>query len=241
MPAANRAPGSRRSSGSRTRAAPANSSRDDALSREEIVESAIAWIDREGIDSFSMRRFAASLTISGPALYWHFRNREDLLGATAERLLERVDSRLRRNEPWEVAVRRMLNSVWNTAAKHPGLLDVLRTQTLRIGAGQRLLQSLLVTLRGAGFGPELAVDHTRALLWTTFGLIRGAASSAERVDGPRHARVMRTEMDLSALDPKTLPAIADSLPRLATLDIDALFQHTLDTMIAGLGQPPGHR
>lgn len=223
------------------RAAPANSSRDDALSREDIVDAAIAWIDREGIDSFSMRRFASSLGISGPALYWHFRNRDDLLGATAERLLERVDARLRRNEPWDEAVRRMLSSLWKTAAKHPGLLDVLRTQSLRIGAGQRLMQSLLVTLREAGFGPDLAVDHARALLWTTFGLIRGAASTAERIDSPSDTRVHHTEIDLAALDPKTLPAIADCLPRLATLDVDALFQHTLDTMIAGLGQPPRAR
>jgi len=39
-------------------------------------------------------------------------------------------------------------------------------------------------------------------------------------------------------DPDVTPLVAECLPLLETLDIDALFQHTLDTMIAGLGAPP---
>ena len=64
-----------------SRRAPANSTREVALSQAQIVSAAIAWIDREGIQAFSMRRLAADLGISGPALYWHFRSRDELLGA----------------------------------------------------------------------------------------------------------------------------------------------------------------
>lgn len=211
-------------------AAPASPGRDTSLTREQIVDAAIGWIDQEGMASFSMRRFAASLAISGPALYWHFRNRDDLLNAAAERVLSSVDSSIDGDEPWDAAVRRMMTSVWDAARAHPGLLDILRTQPLHIGAGQRLMQSLLVALRGAGLAPESAVDHTRALLWTTFGFVRGTAATLERVDGSPN----RLQLDLSQLDSSSLPVVAECVPRLATLDIDALFRHTLDLMIAGI-------
>jgi len=211
-------------------AAPANPARDAPLTREQIVDAAITWIDHEGMASFSMRRFASSLGISGPALYWHFRNRDDLLNAAAEQVLSAVDSEIERSEPWETAVRRMMTSVWDAARAHPGLLDILRTQPLHIGAGQRLMQSLLVTLRGAGLAPEIAVDHTRALLWTTFGFIRGTAATLERVDGGSN----QLRLDLSQLDASSLSIVAECVPRLATLDIDGLFRHTLDLMIAGI-------
>jgi hypothetical protein len=135
----------------------------------------------------------------------------------------------------------MLHSVWDAAREHPGLLDILRTQPLHIGAGQRVVQSVLVALRGAGFAPDVAVDHTRALLWTTFGFIRGTAATLERVDGPPGRRVVDVDIDLSGLDPSSLPVVEACLPRLATLDIDALFGHALDTMIAGIGAAPTSR
>jgi AcrR family transcriptional regulator len=220
--------------------APSNSSRDTALSRAEVVSAAIRLIDHDGIESFSMRRLAATLDITGPALYWHFDNRDDLLGAAASAVLDQVDSTLRRDEPWDAAVRRMLTSLWVTSKRHPGLLDILQTQPLRIGPGQRLLQSVLVTLRAAGFGTELAVDHTRSLLWLTFGLIRGSAATRERLGADRDSR-LDTRLDIGEIAPEQMPAIAPCLPRLATLDLDALFTHTLDIAIRGLGDPDNER
>ena len=214
--------------------APSNSSRDTALSRVEVVGAAIRLIDAEGIDAFSMRRLAAALDITGPALYWHFDNRDELLGAAAAAVLDQVDSELRRNEPWDDAIRRMLTSLWDTSKRHRGLLDILQTQPLRIGSGQRLLQAVLITLRQAGFESDVAVDHTRSLLWLTFGLIRGSAATRERMGTDAG---VDTRLDIGEITPDEMPAIATCLPRLATLDMDALFVHTLDIAMRGLGSP----
>jgi AcrR family transcriptional regulator len=219
------------------RRAPANSTRAQALSRDDIVDAALRWIDADGTARFSMRRFAASLEISGPALYWHFRSRDDLLRAAAERCFAAVDAERRTGEPWDDAVRRILTSLWTSATEHPGLLDVLHTQPLHVGSGMRVLQALLVTLREAGFPPAEAVAHTRALFWTTFGLVRGAVATLERVGAPG-ARTVHVDVDVALLDPDTVPVIADCIPLLEALDIDALFHHALDTMISGLGSPP---
>jgi AcrR family transcriptional regulator len=216
------------------RAAPANSARDEALSREQIVGAAVAWIDREGIQAFSMRRLASSLNISGPALYWHFRNRDELLDAALASVVAEVDSDPpSEDEPWERAARRLLTSDWRVAEQHPGLLEMMRTQPLHTASGDRLLQSLLVALRQAGFGADVAVMHARALLWTTFGFIRSTAATLERVNQGQVARRVELELD-DVADPETAALLADCRPSLASLDIDALFEHMLDLMLAAV-------
>lgn len=50
------------------------------LSREDIVRTAIQVLDREGLDTFSMRRMAAELGAAATsALYWRIANKDDLL------------------------------------------------------------------------------------------------------------------------------------------------------------------
>ncbi len=217
-----------------SRRAPANSSREVALSQAQIVSAAIEWIDREGIHAFSMRRLAADLGISGPALYWHFRSRDELLGAATHAVLQEADTAgPKRRERWERTVRRILTSVWQLAEVHPGLTEMLRTQPLHTESGQRIIQSLLVALRSAGFAPDVAVAHARSMLWTTFGFIRSTAATLERVQpSARGSRVVTLQLDDG--DQDSFALIADCVPHLASLDIDALFTHTLDLLIAGL-------
>jgi len=57
------------------------------LDRASIVQAAITLLDEVGIDGLSTRRLAASLGIQGPSLYWHFKNKRELLDHMAERML----------------------------------------------------------------------------------------------------------------------------------------------------------
>jgi AcrR family transcriptional regulator len=50
-----------------------------ALSREEIVRTAIAVADAEGPHSISMRRIARELNAGAMSLYWHVSSKEELL------------------------------------------------------------------------------------------------------------------------------------------------------------------
>jgi TetR/AcrR family tetracycline transcriptional repressor len=50
-----------------------------SLDRAAIVEAALALLDREGIEGLSTRKLAADLGIRGPSLYWHFKNKRELL------------------------------------------------------------------------------------------------------------------------------------------------------------------
>lgn len=218
-----------------SRRAPANSARDVALSRDDIVSAAIDCIDRDGIGGFSMRKLAAELGISGPALYWHFRGREELLDACAAEVLQQIDVEpFRKGERWRDAIRRLLRSVWRVAGCHPWLLEVMATQPLHTEEGDRLLHALLVVLRRAGFPPDVAVTHSRVLLWSTFGFIRSAVATRARTG----ATGSRMTLGLGAMGPDLAAEVDDCLPSLKVLDIDALYEAALGALIAGLGGPP---
>lgn len=47
-------------------------------------------LDSYGIADLTMRRLARELNVSPGALYWHFANKQQLLGAVADRILESV-------------------------------------------------------------------------------------------------------------------------------------------------------
>ena len=60
------------------------------LHKRDVVEAATAILDNYGIADLTMRRLARELNVSPGALYWHFANKQQLLGAIADRILEPV-------------------------------------------------------------------------------------------------------------------------------------------------------
>ena len=53
------------------------------LSRETVVTEALDLLDEVGLDAVSTRQLATRLGVEQPSLYWHFRKKDDLLGAMA--------------------------------------------------------------------------------------------------------------------------------------------------------------
>jgi TetR/AcrR family transcriptional regulator, tetracycline repressor protein len=61
------------------------------LHKRDVVVAATTLLDSYGIADLTMRRLARELNVSPGALYWHFANKQQLLGAVADRILESVD------------------------------------------------------------------------------------------------------------------------------------------------------
>lgn len=57
------------------------------LHRADVVDGAIAILDQYGLADLTMRRLASSLHVQPGALYWHFPNKQALLGAVADAIL----------------------------------------------------------------------------------------------------------------------------------------------------------
>jgi TetR/AcrR family transcriptional regulator, tetracycline repressor protein len=57
------------------------------LHKPDVIDAAAALLDAYGIADLTMRRLARELDVTPGALYWHFPNKQALLGAVADRIL----------------------------------------------------------------------------------------------------------------------------------------------------------
>jgi AcrR family transcriptional regulator len=63
----------------------------ERLRRDAIVSGAIALADREGLEAVTIRRLAQDHGVTPMALYWHFREKDELYGGIAEYLYDQVE------------------------------------------------------------------------------------------------------------------------------------------------------
>lgn len=64
------------------------------LTREQIVAAALELLDEQGMDALTVRALASRLDVKAPALYWHVRNKQELLDEMATFVMHRVTEAL---------------------------------------------------------------------------------------------------------------------------------------------------
>jgi len=61
-----------------------------ALDEARVLDAAFAVLEAEGFAGLTIRRIADQLGVKNPALYWHFRNKQEIVNGMAGRLLDRM-------------------------------------------------------------------------------------------------------------------------------------------------------
>ena len=61
-----------------------------ALSRDQVVATAVDLLRRYGLGDLTMRRLARELGVAPGALYWHVANKQELLVHVADALLSEI-------------------------------------------------------------------------------------------------------------------------------------------------------
>ena len=84
--------------------------RQRGLTRERLVEAALALINEEGLEGLSMRALADKLEVKASSLYWHVRDRGELLDLLAEEILGTV-TRPRQRATWRETVAAMAEAL----------------------------------------------------------------------------------------------------------------------------------
>jgi TetR/AcrR family tetracycline transcriptional repressor len=64
------------------------------LDRDAVVDTALRVADGEGLEAVTIRRLAQELSVTPMALYWHFKDKEGLLAAVADRMWDETAARL---------------------------------------------------------------------------------------------------------------------------------------------------
>lgn len=104
-----------------------------------------------------MRRLAASLDVEAMSLYYHVRNKNDLLGAMLERVLGELEFPSP-GKPWKEALRAISLSAHALLDRHRWAATVLMTPIASSETRSRWMESVLESLAAARLPPGL-VDH----------------------------------------------------------------------------------
>jgi AcrR family transcriptional regulator len=89
------------------------------LSREMLAHAGLALIDRDGLETLSLRRLAIELGVGTTTLYGHVRTRDEIDRDIVGLLLDEVDTAERPGESWDDGLRRVTGSVREMALRHP--------------------------------------------------------------------------------------------------------------------------
>jgi TetR/AcrR family transcriptional regulator, tetracycline repressor protein len=72
-----------------------------ALDRETVVRTGLRVLDDVGLEALTLRKIASELNVQPPALYWHFKNKQDLIDEMATTLLTDHVQPVPADRPWE--------------------------------------------------------------------------------------------------------------------------------------------
>jgi AcrR family transcriptional regulator len=131
------------------------------LNRERVLQAALGLADREGIDALSMRRLAQDLGVEAMTLYYHVRNKGDLLDGLADLVTSEFEPP-RPGDPWKPAVRAAAISAHDALMRHPWAAE-LSFKTSVSQARLHWMDAFLGTLRAGGFSPAMTHHAYHAL------------------------------------------------------------------------------
>src|SRR3954471_2300249 len=126
------------------------------LSRERVLETAVAFADRHGLDALSMRKLGQELGASAMSAYHYFANKEQLLDG----MVDVVFSEIEPPSPdldWKTAMRRRAVSTREALNRHRWAVGHMEGRTNHGPANLRLHDAALGCLRAAGFSLEVTV------------------------------------------------------------------------------------
>lgn len=158
-----------------------------ALHRQAVADAALHLLREVGIDGLSMRGLAERLNVKAASLYWHVRDKDQVLELVADSLLAGIAVPLG-TSGWRPAVATACHAMSDLLSEESAAADVLlaclpavQRSTLARDLSRTLGDAGLANADSAAFG--LLVD------------IAAAASVAPRMSAPAHQQTLTLAVD----------------------------------------------
>jgi TetR/AcrR family tetracycline transcriptional repressor len=214
-----------------------------SLTRDVVVDRALALSDTEGMEAVTIRRLATELGVTPMALYWHFRTKEELLAGVADRVLDGVEL----PEPigkWAPDLRAALVALVDAMRPHPQIAGLVAQRMLEHPNGLALTEAALRLLSEAGFAPEPASYLAMQALRSAIAMVTGdevddSGVSAEQ----RDAHLRHKQASIASLSPEQYPTlVSHAVAMTYCADVDKFFDLAVDHYVAGVqGLAPSKR
>ena len=216
------------------------------LSRDRVLDVAVALAAREGIEAVSMRKLADVLGVGAMSLYHYVPNKDDLLDGMVDIVFGEIELPPADVE-WRAAMRRRARSTREVLNRHRWAVGLMESRRSPGPASLRLHDAVLGCLREGGFSIEMTIQAYSVLDAYIYGFALQEKSvpfeSAE--EGAAVAQQQVREFAERAEEQQSA-ALAEEFPYLAEVvaghvakvgyDFAAAFEYGLDLVLDALEQ-----
>ena len=146
------------------------------ITRAAATKAALAAIDADGLDNFSLNSVARSIGVRAPSLYYHFQDKAALLAEVARLLLIETDYQSSGDEKWEDSTIKICVETRRALLKHPNAAPLI----LQFFPRHLLLDAYEIAVAGYPQTRALHMAILEGIEKLTFGsaLFAAAASTA---------------------------------------------------------------
>jgi TetR/AcrR family transcriptional regulator, tetracycline repressor protein len=202
-----------------------------ALTQEQVVKRAVDLMAEAGLEALTLRRLATELGVSAPTLYWHVRNKRQLLDLMAEALVARAgrSTSPAPGQPWWDWLADRARRMFRVLTSHRDAALVV--------AGNRPtettlpdVEQVLASLVTVGFPPAEALRTVLSISNYVIGCaVEHQAEAARDEDPERDARLLEQAEQLP-----TLRGAMAAIGRPGPAADDDGFEHGLALLVAGV-------
>ncbi|MEV5898024.1 TetR/AcrR family transcriptional regulator C-terminal domain-containing protein [Nonomuraea fuscirosea] len=197
------------------------------LTRQAILEAALALADRDGLKALSMRRIGQELGVEAMSLYQHVANKDALLDGLVEQIFTRAAPPLAEAESWQEGLREYARALLRILLAHPNVIPLVVSRPAITPQNHGLMENALHTLRAAGLPPERALD----MLYAVTGFVVGhVAILAGGGDGRSPSRGIQP---IPEEELRQTPLLAQATQVRRSSDSDPRFDFALESILRG--------
>jgi TetR/AcrR family transcriptional regulator, tetracycline repressor protein len=161
------------------------------LTRERIVSSALALVDREGLSALSMRRLGAELGVDPMAIYYYVPNKDALLDAIVEAVMADIDLGI--DDPTAPPEERIMcaaSAYRDVMLAHANALPIVLSRGPRTPDAMRPVELLIGILRDAGLSPTQAMAGMNSIAATVRGTVAMILDEADHPATPEQIEAL---------------------------------------------------
>ncbi|MFJ7276483.1 TetR/AcrR family transcriptional regulator C-terminal domain-containing protein [Kitasatospora sp. NPDC098663] len=215
---------------------PENDDATPPLTRDALTQAALRVLERDGLDGLSMRKVAAEVGVKAASLYWHVRNKQELLDLLTDAVMASAEP-----PPREGGWREQFHAYcWRYRRLLLDKRDAAKVVSGRLSPGPHLLglmEDQLDRLRAAGFSDADAAMATYLLGAFVQGFVlqeQSPISAAEVLGTSRRDIADATGDRFRALPVDTFPNLVALADDLTEPDMDTRFEFCVQRVLDGL-------
>ena len=139
------------------------------LTRERVLQAALALVDEGGVEALSMRKLAQELGVEAMSLYNHVENKDDILDGIVDLVASEIDLPAN-GADWKTALRAYAISHHAALSRHPWAASRWMSPSQSPSAERlRSADAILRTFREGGFSEELTYHAYHSLIVHVLG------------------------------------------------------------------------